>query len=252
MAINVVATEQSAQQVGTANHVIEIPVDHEIGQVVVAYLVGVPMTDPANFTWPSGWEVIFDSYLNDGVAPMRFNGRYHVITGEESWFGSGTPSITVTSSGGHQTAHGSYLIADHDVENTAPEVSAATTGGPATTYDPPSISPSWGDEIESCILAIVCVRSGAAVISGFPEGYSNTISSNGDNVQAGSAAKIVTAVSEDPGTFTGPSGQFIIHTLAIKGAAAPPEPLSPGRQFPVVSNLRTFPVAPPQRIFPTS
>lgn len=100
----------------------------------------------------------------------------------------------------------------------------------STNADPPSITPSWG-AADILVLVMMDATLNTNVASAAPTNYGNlttAATTSGSASAVSSAERSMTATStEDPGTFTSPSGNWVAQTVAIQG----------------VSGLSVFPVS---------
>jgi hypothetical protein len=132
------------------------------------------------------------------------------------------PSFVLGSSGSEQF---SAVLLTHYIGNSTNgktagfEISSAATGS-STNSNPPAVTNSRGARIEA---AVVTTRGGdsTVVATAVPSGYSNHVSRAGGGTAGAStntATKDVTinnSSTEDPGTWTSASEQWISYTYAV-------------------------------------
>jgi hypothetical protein len=116
-------------------------------------------------------------------------------------------------------------IGDWDTD--PPEASTAVTGN-STTPDPGSLTPTWG--AKNTWWAAMAAKDGTGGASAFPSSYTNTdeTSSGGTgqcNLSTGE--REVNATSEDPGTFTIASDQWVALTVAVEPTGVPSQSITP-------------------------
>jgi hypothetical protein len=113
-----------------------------------------------------------------------------------------------------------YVITNY---SGVPEISAVATSG-SPSYDPPSLSPSWGSA--KTLWLAVMAHDGSIAITGAPSNYTDLRADYWNNFEGAgcaSARRELEAASEDPGAFTSGSGeQWAAATVAIKGMVSTP------------------------------
>jgi len=122
---------------------------------------------------------------------------------------SGSATTVSVSVGGSWNLDAATVLDITGAHSTTAPEGSFTTG-----LDPGSLNPSgWGTEDTLWIAA--CARFNTAPTGG-PSGYTNSLSTTVLRVDY----KTVNAASEDPGTFTGGTGNGSVATLAIRPIAA--------------------------------
>ncbi len=152
----------------------------------------------------NGWGKLGDE--KDGVQ----------ATGAVFWkFATGVDTATVTIPFAEEASYIAYRIQN------AGAPFATVTNNSSTNTDPPLITM---DAVRPYLF--LATRSGDAqvVASALPSGYSN-LNSIAANTAAGAstnvAQKFATASSEDPGTYTSATENWVSHTIAIPSAHTP-------------------------------
>lgn len=200
---DVAATIAGADSVNGTSHVIStFPSGTTAGDLlVVVYSVD---GSPTCSTTSTGWDKI-------GQASNGAN-----VTGAVFWkIATGSDSLTITTSASERGTWVIYRITGHDPS--APIAGSASANGSSTNSNPPNVAPAAGS---GAYLWIV-TRSGDANLvqaTAAPTNYGALI--NSDESASGGAAtatawRKATASSEDPGTFTSGSEQWVSWTIAI-------------------------------------
>lgn len=136
-------------------------------------------------TTPTGWTSLMQS--GDG----QFNGHahYRICDGSEG------STQTFTWGGSAITAWIVLLVTGI--------TGVFEAGTPASSDDPPSLSPSWGSATILVVAAAFDAGASSPTYTGFPSGYPDTLTSiHSGNCGVAAAWKTITASSEDPGAFT--------------------------------------------------
>lgn len=171
-------------------------------------------------TWGTGlagWHVLLDA--NDtGTAACKLIVAYRIADGSESG------DLSVVSPSEAWCAR-TWRISGVD-PNTPPAVATAGDGGTGSTNpNPPSLNPAdWGTEDTLWIAA--SAGDGNVAYTAGPASYGQTdfrLATNGttgDRCALGCAERELNAASEDPGTFTRASEDWIAATIGIRPAPA--------------------------------
>ncbi len=176
----------------------------------------------------AGWFPFFDA-TDTGTAACRLSLYYKIADGSES----GNLSIV----GASEAFCGRTLRISNYDQLTPPEVASAGDGGTGSTNpNPPSLNPAnWGTE-DALWLAIYG-GDGNVNASAAPTNYTTnaalllaTNGTTGDRCALGFGERTLNAASEDPGTFTRNSEDWIAATVAIRGVQASPHAMTPLRQ----------------------
>lgn len=169
-------------------------------------------------TWGTGlagWHILLDA--NDtGTAACKLIVAYKIADGSES----GNLSLVSPS---EAWCARTWRISGFD-PNTAPAIATADDGGTGSTNpNPPSLNPAdWGTEDTLWIAA--SAGDGNVAYTAGPGSYGNTdfrLATNattGDRCALGCAERTLNAASEDPGTFTRGSEDWIAATLGIRSS----------------------------------
>lgn len=187
----------TSQQGGaaTTSHTVSLPSNVGNGETLIAIFVE---TRGASITFPGGWNEFYTAAM-DGTG-----GNYSVAIRDAD--GTEGASITVTTGATGNSAHIVYRItgAARDADQ-SPEAATNATGD-STTPDPGSVTPTGGPKsfLFIAVAGIDPVLT-LATVSAFPSGYidgTSSVLATDNRVTAASAHAILTATSEDPGTFT--------------------------------------------------
>lgn len=186
------------------NHTVNVFATPPAGQLL---LVLFASDGNPTITFPAEWTQLFQDANGSDVI---FGAWYRVADGTE------TATITVTTSSSQMTAHTSFRISNYGV---LPVVGTSATGA-SVNPNPPTLTPWWGSAYN--LWFAVSGSDYNRTVSAYPSGYSNgryDRSNNTGGCTVGSASKIASASSDNPGTFTiSSSDQWVANTIAI----APP------------------------------
>ncbi|HMN06227.1 MAG TPA: PKD domain-containing protein [Flavobacteriales bacterium] len=207
----VTATAQGAQSGSdVSNHNISIPAG-EVGDMLVTVF-----SSDGNVTCSttsSGWNKLGDHSHPGG------GGNNQPVTGAIFWkMASGTTpaadALTVNTSANERSSHITYRIKG------ATGISGTASNGSGTNSNPPNhnaTEDSW---------LWIATRSGDGTVtaSAAPANYTDLITEGAGNANGASTNAAVRVfgtpqASEDPGTFTSGSEQWVCWTLAIEGPA---------------------------------
>lgn len=210
----------------------ETPVDTDFTTSVTSMPVTMPATvnsgdllialvevrTAGTWTKPTGWSDITTVSQAGGGSVGKLNGFYKIADGTEA----GTTPTWTASTGTSAAWLTMRVTTWHGT--TPPE--GATASGDATNANPPTLSPSWGSA-ENLFIA-VAANAATGDTTGFtaaPTNYinlhSNGASSGGATANVASSTRQLTAVSDDPGTFTPSSNRFwAAANIAVRPTAA--------------------------------
>jgi hypothetical protein len=203
------ATNTSGHSSNVTSHTVNLPTGINAGDLLIVFF---SCDGNETVTWPTvdGWASIFNQ-TNANTLDIG----YKIADGTEG------STITVGTGTTEQSAHISYRITGHDSAQ-APEASAGATGN-STSPNPDSLAPTGGAK-DYLWIAVEGNDQGDAA-SAYPTNYTNGQTNNigtnnGANVAV--ARRALNASSEDPGTFTIPSEEWIACTVAVH--PVPPTP----------------------------
>lgn len=206
--LEVKGTSSGSSSSGSTGHTVTLPNGIVAGELLIVIL-GVNRGD--GISWGgTGFTEFFD-VAKGGICELAF--AYKKATGSET-------TISVTT-GDENAAWTCYRIANaEDPATQAPEASTGATGT-SNTPNPDSITPTGGEK--DYLFLAAHVNDDGRTTSVFPSGYSNGLSiesSEGANdCGVASAERLLTASSENPGTFTiSSSDDWVAATIAIHPA----------------------------------
>jgi hypothetical protein len=214
--VSVVASTSTSVTV----HPVALPDGSNISgrRVIVAFHAN---GDPA-ITWPAGWTTSPTGWSDavTAVTDGKLSIRYRDIDGSEGFTGAGD-SINVTLDvAGSASAH-AYLIAGLAIA-TAPEAAAVSTGN-TTAPDPPSLNPAgWATE-ESLWIAVAGTHN-PTNFTAAPADYTDLLNTNDagtGSIALGSARRVLSTGTEDPGVFTTANQRhYVATTIAVRPGAS--------------------------------
>lgn len=217
MALAIVSTATTSIDPSSTSHTVNLPASIVAGNLLVIEC----FENVASLTvTASGWTNIGSANsTSDGLVLLA-----KIATGAEG------ATVAVTTSSSVRATYIARQISGNQNDVTTSEI-AVGTGSTAvsTTPDPPSLTPSWGSA-ENLWFAFAGWNSTSTTLSSYPSGYSTSqLTKVGSGLGANScasAAKLATASSDDPGTFTLSASQtWIGMTYAVRPALeakAPP------------------------------
>lgn len=136
------------------------------------------------------------------------------VTSAMLWkIAEGSDVLTVTTTATEEGTFYCYRISGGHVLG---DVSATTANGSSTNGDPPLLTMPSGEQ--NYLLITALATDAQVVASGAPSGYSNldtqqAASSGGASISV--ADRTASVSSEDPGTFTNTSEQWVTWTVAV-------------------------------------
>lgn len=152
--------------------------------------------------------------------------------------GTSEPNPVFLQSQNTRSGYSVLQITGHESPATqAPEAQATPATGASTTPDPPAVTPTGGSK-DYLFIAVAGNNDARASYTVAPTNYANLNAFNtggGPNGGAGATAeRVLTASSEDPGTFTmGSSATWFANTIVVH----PPAPVAPTVTTQAVSSI---------------
>ena len=212
VAPTVEGTDTSEEAAETTTHDVSLPSGIVEGDLLLMlFSCYSDFAGSPQITVPGGWTALDQEDLGTYGDTLV---AYRIATGGEGLVVEVTTDDSVSSA--HQTFRISgyfgvpELTLNSDVSNAAP--------------DPPSLTPSWGDEGETLWLALFLGgRSTDITVAAYPANYDNGQLAKGAgdwNAYVGSARRELKASSENPGTFTlSDTMTYCVGTLAVRDPA---------------------------------
>jgi hypothetical protein len=211
------------------NHTVTLPGSIAAGDLLIAL---VAVDGAPTWTWPGDWNELLDQAIS---AQNGITVGYKIAAGGET-------TVVPVSSFGERSNHISLRISAASWHGTTPpEITTPAATGSGTNANPAgSPTASWGSD-DNLFIAVCSIDTNGGPVTGWPANYSgnqlqnNTASSAGI---AGLATRELAADSDDPGTFTNGSDNWLATTLIVRPAAggAPATSLPfTRRQMPVLS-----------------
>lgn len=218
MAVGISGIRQASTLADNTNHTALLPNGNNVlGRriIVVASFDGNPTV-----TWPAtGWSVV-GTGTQTGTTDGHYEIRYHDYDGTEGWDGTDDP-VALTTSVAEEAAFVTYAVTGYDPAQ-APEAASPSVAGLTLNPNPPNLTPSWGSA-EDLWIAVACLESGSD-FSAAPTNYTDLQSLNTAGTGStglGTATRVLTATSEDPGTFTiANTRRNVTTTVAVKALTA--------------------------------
>ena len=157
-------------------------------------------------TTPSGWTLL--TYTNNGGG-CKLGSYYKVADGSE---GGTTVNFATTTNG--QAEAIVYHVPAGTYTGT-PEVSG--TFASSANPNPPLLTPSWGMDDVLWIAVFGCFDQITVSVYPLPDNNEAYSSSAVSSVSIGSCTTVLSASSEDPGTFTiSASKSWLAHTIGLR------------------------------------
>jgi hypothetical protein len=213
----VAARNQGAASANVTTTALPLPASIAVNNLLLAWIA---IDGTALPTWGAGlagWNVLFAAADTGTAANVGFF-LYKIATGTES----GNLGITTASEAwaGH-----SWRLTGYD-PNLPPAFATAGDGATGTTNpNPPALNPAdWGTE-DTLWLALGA-GDGNVAFTAAPASYANSnfqLSTNAtttDRVASGQADRSLNAASDDPGTFTRASEDWLAATVGIRPTPA--------------------------------
>lgn len=206
-----VAATNTSNVGSQTTHAVSMPSGISAGNLLI--VIAAIQSAGATITNPSGWTQFLDQEQVSATTGVRLRAWYKIAAGGDT--------CSFSTSANRTSAHNSYRITGFQG---TPEGLAAV--GQDGSPNPPSLTPSWGEN-KTLFLAATAVRSGStATISAAPSNYTDLLSNasgsatNSINTGCGSARRQVQAGSENPGTFTlsVSTQDWVAATIAIRPA----------------------------------
>lgn len=184
----------------TTTAVVSLPGTYVAGDMLMVLL---KLSSGDTFTTPSGWTNLAIDTSACGPKEWVY---WKVASGSEG------STVSITQSGTSTWAGVSYSIRNY---SGSPAFAIAVSSS-FPSPNPPSLTSGFG---AVPTLWIAHIATNTTVFASYPSGYVNGVVSSGasSNISA-AATKATTAVSEDPGTFSGSgTAATCANTLAVKG-----------------------------------
>lgn len=176
-----------------ANHPVTLPASIVAGNMLIMFFVS--NSTQTITTDPSGWTVTLTKVNTD-----HFRIYTKIATGSEG------ATVTVGLSGNTRANAATFQISGNRGTVTSSDVEVSTAVDASTaTPNPPSLAPAWGSAA-NIWFAVTFAMDGGYTFTSCPTNYTvgclnaNSSSSAGNGVSVG--YRLLTASSEDPGTFT--------------------------------------------------
>jgi hypothetical protein len=195
------------------SHAVNLPPNIVAGDLLLMFFVinGGPTVTPA-----SGWTELATSNNGD-----TFKIYARIADGSEG------ATATFTNTGNQRATAVTYRITGARTVSppTSSEIAVSSAVQASTaTPDPPSLTPSWGSA-ENLWIAVTFSTDGGFTFNSYPTDYTlgqqNVQTDGGSGNAVSVAARLLTATSEDPGTFgTTTSRNRTTHTVAVRPAVA--------------------------------
>jgi len=173
--------------------------------LVVALSMGDNVHGLPTTTTPSGWIALASNSVYYGPDYSEWSIFYKIAVGSE-----GTSlSVTFTGADYGWSAESFKILAGRW---TGTPVLSSMGSGTSVSPAPPSLTSGFG-AVQTCWIALAAAST--STITGYPTGY--TVNSTvGSYPGVGACAKITSAASESPGTFTCTSCAWGAYTLAVR------------------------------------
>jgi hypothetical protein len=206
-----VLTRKSPQSTAVTSHPVLLPQGSNVaGKRVQIWFA----CESASVVWPAGWTEIGSE---DSTTATVLSIGERIIDGTEGFDGD-DDSITVTTGTASLSNAHAYQITGSHASAAAEKATAATGSG--ANVNPPSLDPSWASE-ETLFITGGAYRFNSSFTAA-PTNYTNVLSLSGGDTNAplGTARRVVTATSDDPGTFTSADGgAWVAQTVAVRVGA---------------------------------
>ena len=207
----VASVTETAFGTDTTDHYINMPVTVNEGDLLIVFFTNDGI---AAVTKPAGWTELASD--KRGIA-VRLSVYYKIAVGDED----GT-TVNFVTSAAEQAATQVYKITNWH-GTTPPEISTAATGI-STAPNPASLDPAgWDVEDTLWIAAAGQDRGDQSGTTVYPASYTDgtsTLSAHSwQSCRTLSAHRVLTAASEDPGSFTIPiSDEWVAFTITVRPA----------------------------------
>lgn len=210
VSLSIASTATYAESVGNvSNHAVTLPSGIVSGNLLLVFFAcntGATLTDP------SGWTVLVSKTNTD-----LFRVYAKIASGSEG------SSVTVALSSNQRAGATAYRITGNRNGVSTSEIAVSTAVDETTTTpNPPSLTPSWGAAENIWITASFVMDTNYTGTPTYPTNYSlGQLEGKGGTAGNGSgvctAARLLNAATEDPGTFTfNASKARSSYTLAIR------------------------------------
>lgn len=200
MAYAVTQTTSSGSNNFTTSHTVTLPSGIVAGnKLLVSFATEGSSSGTTNT--PAGWTKEVERVEDSGAETVR------LVVYSKTAVGSDT--LTVTTTGSVDSAYTCYKF--HT--NNSIRIGTPVDGG-GTNPNPPSFTPVGGSQ-EYLWVAITAFQSGT--VSAYPANYTaNQLTDTAETYNIASAIYAHEDSSEDPGTFTTNSGNWVAVTVAIE------------------------------------
>jgi len=212
MAFPVVSSvNYSEETADTTTHDVLVPASISAGELLMLFVAidGITVTEPTMTGWTT---VHFENFT--GITHAVW---YKFASGSETNF-------TYTTSVAEKSANRTWRVTGAHA-STAPAKSSGASAGNFTSFNAPTVTPSWG--AEDNLFVPFLAASGALSVSTYPTNYSDNqffdTTPAGDGTDAGVAlcSRNLNAASENPDSFTlGVAVDGAVKTYAIRPSAA--------------------------------
>lgn len=203
--------------VNATAHLVNMPATVNAGDLLIIVFANDDAPGTSDVTWPGGW-----TEIHNATSIIRLSVAYLVADGTE-----GGTTVDVVTSAVEQAHAVVYRITGHVSPTTQPPEVSTGASGISDTPDPDTIAPTGGSK-DYLFLATHGHDGGTRTTTGFPASYTNGQSSEGGTnfhgCGIGTAERILTADTEDPGTFTiSASDSWQAATIAVHPPVLLPE-----------------------------
>lgn len=190
------------------------------GKMIVMFTV---FDNAPAVTWPNNSNDSTTSILADTVPTTTCHARYRRTNGTEP------STITITTDTSQRSVMHAYCVTGAHASSN-PETTTSFTGSSATTFSPPTVTPSWGSD-DVLAFTTLCLNSSVPNISGTPGSYTNTDTSDGSGRLESAYLGITGTSSINPGDYTtDAAGNGISQTVIVRGSAQAPRSMYLKRQ----------------------
>ena len=208
-------TATSFENTNATTHTVTLPASVAAGDLILILLA--MDSAAASATVPGPWVELKDEL--DTGSTFLFYAAYLIASGGET-------SVVVTSAVGEHSNHIALRIPAAEWQGTTPPEITTGVNGSSINPDPPNSTPSWGSATNNIWVAVGAADQSATTqtFTGFPASYGlnnvtsdNTIGGATSAGIVGMAARLLTASSENPGTFTMDATEtWLAYTIAVR------------------------------------
>lgn len=206
---------------------VDLPATVDAGDRLILIL-GIPRSYGGLVSGPSGWtqrEAVDTSFR----ALLIYE---RIADGTE---GGGTATFVTNNA-----RRGAAMVIREDAAHASQDIETATvTVSPTSSFDPPSLTASWGAESTNIWLtgAVTTADDADTTITAYPANYgagstevvqSRDVEDAGDDCTLFIAERVANVATEDPGSFSIDNNEgSVAFTIALRGAAASSAPNAP-------------------------